>query len=146
MAKKWTPFYNVDAAVGKNCPNQPLDVTLVQYFLRELGAHPDFMAQPGRPANPCVADGAYGPNTQAWIDWFQATVKANALSVATDGRVDPARNTDGNATSTISHTRYTITHMNGSFRKRFHDRHDNLEADPKVPPPLRAKFQADENV
>jgi hypothetical protein len=144
MAIKWCPFYNVESAVGRYCPNQSQDVMLVQYFMRELGNHPDFTGMPGRPAKPCPVDGSYSEDTQAWINWFQQLLRSNALSVATDGRIDPARNPDANSTSTISHTRYTITHLNGSFRKRFHNKHDHLESDSSVPAVLRAKFKKDD--
>lgn len=143
MAEKWCPFYNVDSAVGKNCPNQTLDVMIVQFFLRELSAHPDFMSH-GRPSQPCAVDGWYGPNTQAWIDWMQAFFKSKGMSITVDGRIDPAPNSDWDAKSSVSQTKYTITHINGSFRKRYKTRHDHLENDLGVPSALRAKFKTDE--
>jgi hypothetical protein len=144
MAGKWCPFYNVGAAVGRNATNLAPDVMIVQFFLRELSAHPDFAGGTGRPAQPCGVDGFYGPNTQAWIDWLQCYLKSRGLSVTTDGRVDPAPNSDWSAKGSISQTKYTITHMNGSFRRRYRNRHDRLESDPAVPQTLRSKFQSDE--
>jgi hypothetical protein len=37
-------FYNVDAAVGQGCPNNPLDVLLVQYLLKECNKLPGYAA------------------------------------------------------------------------------------------------------
>ena len=144
MAEKWCPFYNVDAAVGLNAANLALDVMVVQFFLRELACHPDFAGGTGRPPKPCTVDGRYGPETQAWITWIQTYIKSRGLSITVDGRIDPAPNSDWSAKGTISQTKYTITHLNGSFRKRYRNRHDHLESDPTVPQPLRSKFLADE--
>jgi len=115
----------------------------VQYFLRELSLHPDF-AVPGRPAKTCAVDGIYGPNTQAWIAWMQQFFKSKGMSITTDGRVDPAPNSDWDIKSKITQTKYTITHMNGSFRKRYKARHNHLESDSAVPQALRSKFLSDE--
>jgi hypothetical protein len=37
-------FYNVEAPVGKGCPNNPLDVLLVQYLLKECNKSADYAA------------------------------------------------------------------------------------------------------
>jgi hypothetical protein len=37
-------FHNVDAAVGQGCPNNPLDVLLVQYLLKECNKLPGYAA------------------------------------------------------------------------------------------------------
>lgn len=149
MAKKFYPFYNVDQAVGKGCPNLPDDVMLVQFFIRELAKDPS--VGPGtRPATPITVDGMYTPAVGEWILWIQKSMNAKAPGTSlADGRVDPARgiSTSGSfLKSTISHTQYTIVTLNASYRFRFKRSHDSLDDDPNVPGLLRSKFAADDYV
>ena len=147
MAQKFYPFYNVSQAVGKNCPNLPEDVMLVQFFIREIAK--DASVAPGtRPSTPIAVDGTYTPALGEWILWVQNAMNALApgLSLA-DGRVDPARgmaNDPKFLNSTISLTQYTIVTLNGSYRFRYKKSHDALENDPNLPGLLKAKFAADD--
>lgn len=142
MAYKHVPFYNLELAVGPGAPNQRADVMLVQYFLRELYAHPDFIAD--RPAGVMTIDGRFGPVTALWIDQFQKRLKKRGLSVLNDGRVDPARGELLFSKGSISSERYTIWHLNLSYRKRFQRSHDHLESDPRVPTELAATLAVNE--
>jgi hypothetical protein len=134
MAYKHIPFYNLDQPVGLGAPNQRTDVLLVQFFLRELFDHPDLRAD--KPPGDIAVDGHFGPVTATWISCYQKQLKAKGFSVVTDGRVDPARGELMFSKGSISNERYTIWHMNISFRKRFQRAHDHLEAAPGVPPDL----------
>jgi hypothetical protein len=131
MAYKHIPFYNLDQTVGPGAPNQRSDVLLVQYFLRELFNHPDLRAD--KPPGDVPVDGLFGPVTAIWIGCYQKQLKAKGFSVVTDGRVDPARGELMFSKVAISHERYTIWHMNVSFRKRYPQAHDHLETAPGVP-------------
>ena len=134
MSYKHPPFYNVEQAVGPAAPNQRTDVMLVQFFLRELYNHPDL--RPEKPAGDMVVDGVCGPVTVSWIGQYQKQLKKKGLSVVTDGRVDPAQGELIFSKGSISGKRYTIWHMNVSYRKRFLRSHDHLESAPGVPAEL----------
>ncbi len=94
-------FYDLDAAVGRGCPNLRDDVLLVQFFLKAIfrrvigGGHAH---DPDR--RPRSAD---VENIRAY-QTFQRNINAR-LSVV-DGRVDPVPGKKG--VSSITHTRSTI--------------------------------------
>jgi hypothetical protein len=149
MAMKFYPFYNLDQAVGKNCPNVADDVMLVQFFIRELAKDPQ--VGPGtRPSAPLAVDGVYTPAVGEWILWVQKSInQKNPGTSLADGRVDPARGLATNGKflkSTISHTQYTIVTLNASYRYRYKKSHDALENDPNVPGLLRQKFSTGDYV
>lgn len=145
MAQKYYPFYNVSAAVGPGASNATDDVMLVQFFLREI-AKDQSVGPQGRPPTPLTVDGVYGPNTAAWIAWFQNSMNAKfAGSTYADGRVDPARGMSNDPKflkSTISHTQYTIVSLNATYRFRYKASHNALDEDPRVPQPLRQALAA----
>src|SRR5262245_46382556 len=115
---------------------------LVQFFLRELYNHPDLRRE--KPAGNMVVDGVCGPITLRWIDEYQKQLKRKGFSVVTDGRVDPARGELQFSKGSISGKRYTIWHMNGSYRRRFQSLHDHLERAPGVPAELAAALAINE--
>lgn len=129
--------YNLDSSVGKYGVNQSLDVMLVQYMLSRISKTQGLPLPP--PAKPIMPDGIYTPAMDEWILWFQKSVRHVGKPIATDGRIDPMPNDPYS-------TKYTMMHLNGSFRKRFRKEHDALETDPAAPEPLRAKFRSDEAV
>lgn len=144
MAKKFIPFYNVEASVGQGGVNKADDVMLVQFMLSEIGSTSDHPTPP--PKNKLVVDGKSGPVTIEWILWFQNNVKKRGGAITPDGRVDPAREQGGD----WYHSRspggvgYTITHLNATYRRRFHDDHDAMEQATRCPAQLKAKFIADD--
>jgi hypothetical protein len=128
-------FYNLTMPVGVRAPNRRDDVLLVQYFLLEIYKNPAAHTPPLiRPKGNLVVDGKFGPITRNWILKFQLDVRDRGKSVYPDSRVDRARG----AESSITHTVYTIIHMNASFKKLRPDDFEHLEAAPDVPPELAA--------
>ncbi len=111
-------FYNVDAAVGLGCPNQRVDVLLVQHFLvtvnNNLSAFsPPLPPLPLAPGEIFKPDGIVGPITLRAIKHFQEVGKARGNNIATDGRIDKAT---GRGIGTISHTPFTIIFLNNAYR------------------------------
>lgn len=137
MAHKIVPFYNVDSGVGENSPNKPDDVALVRFFLRRIGDAPDvnipslsslqITTSPGADLNHAIRD-------------FQIAVKNHGNHCAQDGRVDTAQNIGHGSLSTITHTAYTIAHLNASYRRRYATLHNDLTKDSKLPAILAPKF------
>ena len=84
-------LYLIEHPVGLGCTNQRNDVLLVQFFLKVASEGPDrtSYAPPGRAAITC--DGAWGPNSQAYLNQYLAgNARFNpTLQVKQDGRVDP---------------------------------------------------------
>jgi hypothetical protein len=134
VAYKHIPFYNLDQAVGPGAPNQRTDVLLVQFFLRELFKQPDLL--PDKPPGDLAVDGIFGPVTAQWINRYQKQLLRKGFSVQADGRVDPAQGELAFSKGSISHKRYTIWHMNQSYRKRHQQSHNHLERAPGVPAEL----------
>lgn len=128
-------FYDVDLAVGLNCPNEQSDVLLVQFFLAEA-----FKLAKARTA---LAGGTASQNLaptgmwdNSWSNYLLAFQKAMAnmgMSIKQDGRVDPVL--DGRTRGSISHRQYTILYLNLSYP-------DNLAHLPDVcPPALRTRLK-----
>jgi len=130
MATKEIPFYNVDHAVGPHAANHRTDVMLVQFFLHEIYNHLSNIAN--KPNGDMTIDGTFGPITAHWIIQFQNDCKQHGLSVLVDGRVDQARGKQWSSSS-ISRTKYTIGHLNATYRRRYGAQHDYIEKNPKVP-------------
>jgi hypothetical protein len=139
MAYKIVTFYNIEAPVGRNCPNHAEDVALVRFFLHRIGEAPDVniptLASLEINTNP-------GPDLDTAILAFQAEVRKRGGSCAQDGRVDPATGIGQGVKSSITHTGYTIAHLNGTYRRRYTPMHDDLTKDPQCPNILRPKFQS----
>ena len=135
MAYKIPVTYNVDSAVGPNAPNQRGDVQLVQFLLREIYNHPTVRMH--KPSGEMVVDGWFGPTTARWIVEFQKLVRSKGRPVLVDGRVDPYGEEEY---SSISQTIYTIDHLNVTYRRRYRQRHDELE-NAGLPAPLSAQLR-----
>lgn len=136
MAKKFLPFYNVDAPVGKGGANQYDDVMLIQFMLSGIGKVPPHPIPP--PTTPLVVDGTPSETLNEWILWFQKCCKAASQNVMVDGRIAPSRSTNGSFYPP-SHG-HTMGLLNMTFRRRFRTPHDALERDNTCPIPLRTKF------
>lgn len=106
-------FYNVVHAVGKQCPNMPDDVKLVQYLLKILYQKlPPYK----KPNGEMKVDGICGPITMNWILKFQLDVSAdNPGIIAVDNRVDRIRNK--NFVGSINKTQYTLGILNHNAKK-----------------------------
>lgn len=145
MAKKFIPFYNVESSVGQGGANKTDDVLLVQFMLSEIGKRPDHPTPP--PKSKLTLDGKSGPITLEWILWFQNNVKLKGGPITADGRIDSAQEQDGDWYHSFSPggVGYTITHLNVTYRRRFHRDHDALELAASCPGPLKAKFLADDS-
>lgn len=139
MAKKHVPFYAIGSSVGKFGANQNPDVLLIQFFLNEIGKHPDF--SPTKPATPLPVNGQCGESTIQWILWFQNFLKSKGVSVVVDGRVDAMQSVQPDWPN-MKNFMPTLGHLNFSFRKRFKARHNDLESDPGTPAALQATFKS----
>ena len=130
MAYKIVPFYNVDSAVGEIASNRADDVALVRFFLRRIGEAPDIQipALASLPINTSA-----GPDLFNAIRAFQEEVQRRGHACAQDGRVDTAQNIGHGTESTLSHTGYTIGHLNATYRNRYPDFHNDLTKDSKLP-------------
>ena len=112
-------FYNLDMAVGPDCPNRRDDVMLVQFLLKQFYAAPDRVAD--APRGEMKVDGWWGGTTARWILAFQQRLKKKGLSICVDGQVDPALSESGS----ISHTVYTIRWLNGQWYGDLDSVHQN---------------------
>jgi hypothetical protein len=101
-------FYNVDQAVGKNCPNQRDDVLLVQYLLKNaVNAFPaifkwSLLNYP--------VDGRWDRN---WIGLLRAYIDAHAAignKMVSDDRVDQV--VGGQVTGPLHHMQLVIVVLN----------------------------------
>jgi hypothetical protein len=108
-------FYTVDGAVGRNAPNDRLDVLLVQFLMflctkdnREAPLPPMSMPRGLRVATPVagaktvtpthprpqgniVIDGICGNQTIGFIEYFQELMKLHGVGTEFNGQVAPAR-------------------------------------------------------
>jgi hypothetical protein len=86
MAKFYPTTYQLDAPVGPNKSNQPVDVKVVQaMFMNLKRAAPNDTA--GLPA--LQESGQFSSDLEAWIRWFQQHEGAGRLVV--DGIIHPMR-------------------------------------------------------
>jgi hypothetical protein len=137
MAQKEIPYYNIDAAVGPNCPNVTTDVMLVQFFLHQIYSFP---GKDNVPSGPKIKiDGQFGPVTASWIKHFQNEVKMKGKSIQTDGRVDPAKGAQFTQSS-ISHAHYTISFLNFNHCSRYRQDHNHLEKHTLIPGALKTQL------
>jgi hypothetical protein len=131
-------FYNISCSVGRNAVNNRVDVMMVQYLLREIYSNSNAFNPPVTPPKgEMKVDGICGPITLDWILETQKQLRARGSSVMVDGKVDRA--THGFIGS-ISHTIYTIIHLNASLQKARPDAFPRLEATGDVPPLLRSSI------
>ena len=132
------PFYNVNYAVGKNCPNYREDVLLVQFFLKRIYMNEFMKAQ--TPKGQMKVDGNCGPITCNWILKFQIDMMNGGLKCYPDGVVNKAGNNKSNWESSISKTNYTIRLINNGLRKLEPELYKSLAVHPDVPHELRWMF------
>jgi hypothetical protein len=128
-------FYNVDEAVGPSCPNRRDDVLLVQYFLKVAFDNGKAYDPPLVPpaGQPLTVTGMADPITFRWIKDFQEQAKKKGHKNALDGRVDKAK---GTGIGTISHTQYTITFLNLTYKKVRPNDYANIAKAGDCPPDL----------
>lgn len=112
-------FYNVDAAVGANCPNKRDDVLLVQHFLITINNNPNAFSPPIptiplKPNQIFLPDGVAGPITIRAIEHFQQVGQSRGNNISVDGRVDKA---SGSGFGTVSNTQFTILFLNNAYRQ-----------------------------
>ncbi len=137
-----------ETSVGRNGNNRKRsDVQLTQFFLKNFyELHPElFVKLPKTPsrANTIKIDGVCGSQTIAAIEEFQRFVVKSRLSSRIDGVVNVA--TTANL-SPLSHTTYTIFHLNSTFANRGRGRefHNHLEDHPDIissAPELQAELK-----
>jgi hypothetical protein len=127
------PFYNLTHSVGKGGSNYGDDVWLVQYMLTEIANHPTGGGE-SAPKTKLPINGVYSPLLDDWIFWFQKQVQMHGKPVTVDGRIDPLP-TIGNQGFCLANLQgkgWTIVHLNAVYRRRFHNKHDHLEAQPEL--------------
>jgi hypothetical protein len=132
-------FYDVEAAVGRGAPNKRDDLLLVQFFLRvamENADSPGYMP-PGQ--TQIDIDGHYGPQTQAYIDFFQQEAKRRnpARMPILDGCIHPVHTPFARPVG--PEQVHDIYALNRLYQKR-RPHHDNLGADPLFPADLTPSF------
>ena len=133
-----TPFFNVDADVGPILfgAYRNTDVQLVQTLLQIIDSNTPVMNPTGAPPPPkpakklAVDRGIFGPDTKAWVDWFQL-----AAGLVRDSQVSHAPR--GRSRGTISGLVYTIIMMNDIASAADFNRHFGIMSDPRVPLTLR---------
>ncbi|NCC39870.1 MAG: hypothetical protein EOM21_10555 [Gammaproteobacteria bacterium] len=128
-------LYSVDHEVGPGCRNERQDVLLVQFFLFSA-AQPGGGLQPIQPPGqqPIKIDGIYGPQTAAYIKYYQ---QASGGRAVIDGKISPVQG--GSDIGAIHGKALTISHLNGSYAKRFGvERHFRLDMDVHFPAALKS--------
>jgi len=133
-------FYNVTAAVGYGCPNMVEDVKVIQFFLQRVFTLPSVARY--KPLGTMTVDGKVGPITRAWIVKAQQVARISHANVLVDGIIDKAGNAanPSNATSSKSHTMYTIRAINNALRHGDKAVFKTLTTNPVVPPDVRMIF------
>jgi len=131
-------FYNVFEAVGLGCPNYTEDVKVVQFFLKRVYTTEEF--KPAKPFGEMITDGLCGPTTRRWITKFQFDMQKRGRKCLGDGIVNRAGNAQSNWEASISHTNYTIRHLNNMLRKHDTAVYKTLTTNQEVPPDLRVIF------
>jgi hypothetical protein len=109
-------FYNVDAAVGKGCPNNPLDVLLVQYLLKECNKLPGYatvQVGAGFTQETMTVTGAWDQYWDGYLANFELTLVNKGRPVRRDRRVDPV--IAGRVFGSISHQPYVILWLNRGY-------------------------------
>jgi hypothetical protein len=111
-------FYNVDAAVGKGCPNNPLDVLLVQYLLKECNKLPGFAeveADAGFTQETMSVTGAWDQYWDGYLANFELTLARFGRPASRDRRIDPV--IGGRILGSIHHQPYMILWLNRGYRQ-----------------------------
>jgi hypothetical protein len=111
-------FYNVDAAVGKGCPNNPLDVLLVQYLLKECNKLPSFAkveTDAGFTQETMSVTGAWDQYWDGYLANFELTLVNLGRPALRDRRIDPV--IGGRILGSIHHQPYMILWLNRVYRQ-----------------------------
>jgi hypothetical protein len=111
-------FYNVDAAVGKGCPNNPLDVLLVQYLLKECNKLPGFAeveADAGFTQETMSVTGAWDQYWDGYLANFELTLARFGRPALRDRRIDPV--IGGRILGSIHQLPYMILWLNRGYRQ-----------------------------
>jgi hypothetical protein len=117
-------------------PNVIDDVMLVQWLFK----HSYVKGNPE--AGTMVVDGFCGPQTLRWIARFQLQTRKGHYSINPDGCVDPARGAAGSIShGSITHTLYTIVHLNSMLRGARPDLFADPSKDKAIPAILLAKIK-----
>ena len=110
---------NVEKAVGRNCPNPPEDVKMVQFFLRKIFTAPKWTNLLRQRAPSGVCD----EMTIAWIYFFQTCIRAMVGgSCVADQRVDRMTSQLG----PVHHHVYAILHLNSLYAQFYSAEFANL--------------------
>jgi hypothetical protein len=86
------------------------------------------------PDSDLPVNGVYTSALDDWVFWFQDQLRQRGLPVTVDSRIDPlpAVRNSGYCQEGMQGMFYTIAHLNATFRRRFPDKHDHLEAQPEM--------------
>ena len=125
-------FWNVSYEVGPHelAAYARDDVMLIQTFLNQIGTKlPAGTLRPARKI-PDV-DGVFGPDTHAWLEWYQ---EKNELPA--DGQV--TRPPLGRSVGLKTGKPYVIFLLNEEFDALDHNWHAHLHTDSRTHPQLRA--------
>jgi hypothetical protein len=94
-----THVFDIDLAVGPNCPNRRDDVMLAQYLMAVFFSRQSYDPQIDSFLNgklPVACDGIFGSKTKAYIEatemWLQ---KQSTHNVVRDSRLDPMKGPAG---------------------------------------------------
>lgn len=121
-------FYNLTKPVGKSKPSLPLDVLLVQFFLKEVAAQGGVQV----PSAPLNLNGTVDQNT---IDWISAYQKSK-FQLYADGVVDPVPERNLTAQTPVHNKVYTIFELNFDFEKKQPQHFNKIWEHPRCPPAL----------
>lgn len=138
-------IWNVSRAVGKNSPNDRLDVLLVQYLLMKVY---EDVQHDGRirPKGNLTLDGVCGPITKNWILKFQLDINQDVPGlVSTDGRIDRAHGLATSQPGPFSpdpehipgRMIYTIVALNRVMHDDFPELHDDPMSATDMPMELK---------
>ena len=109
ISEKLPIFYNVVDAVGKNSPNKPEDVLLVQYLLDWY--YKNYHPRTTVPAGVMKVDGIFDDVTSNWILQFQLNFMLSGYPIQADNRIDRIRDKESFYDSS-SDTVYTLAWLN----------------------------------
>lgn len=136
-------FYNVDAAVGTHCPNQRLDVLLVQYLLKESSkapAYAEIEVGAGFTQDAMQISGTWDQYWRGYLDNFELTLQRRGRPVRRDGRIDPV--VAGRVVGAIHHMPYMILWLNRSYLQLRPGDYSRMSEAGDCPPELRPALKA----
>jgi hypothetical protein len=144
MAFRVRPFYNLDKSVGRGKDNIRDDVTLVQFFLDNIGKNPGLLFGHFKaPASQLRVTGTFDNATHDWIVAFQTAMKAGFQpNMLVDGIVDPARGVSSQQTS-ITNATYCIVLLNNAYESSNAPLFSHIWDDPAMPADVGRKIQTD---